>query len=347
MGLEAATFINQLVATNPVGATDPRSQGDDHLRLIKLALQNTFPAITGAVTATHGELNQLHGGLLASIGNGAVGGPAFSFASDPDCGLFHVAANHIAMSVGGVKVQGWGVGANSPNVIYGGSGAGNTALTVNNAADTLNLFIVRGDGQSQFVDGGVGAPAVSFLLDPDTGLYRAGANDIVFTVGGVPAAQFLLSGGIGQTSVADGTIAIPGLAFNNDLDTGLYRAGANAFVAVSGGVAVATFNSGANATLQLADGSAGLPALGFTNDANTGIFRNVSGLNLVWDGSIFLQGTDTSIVIGVNAGFSLGFLCLTTAGASTGASGAPPAQVAGYIAAVINGTTRKIPYYAN
>lgn len=61
MGLEAATFISQLVASNPVGATDPKAQGDDHLRLIKSALQNTFPNITAAVNPTATELNQLVG----------------------------------------------------------------------------------------------------------------------------------------------------------------------------------------------------------------------------------------------------------------------------------------------
>lgn len=41
MGLESATFINDLISTNPPG-TDARAQGDDHLRLIKAALLATF-----------------------------------------------------------------------------------------------------------------------------------------------------------------------------------------------------------------------------------------------------------------------------------------------------------------
>lgn len=57
MGLEAATFINQLNVSWPVGASDPKGQGDDHLRLIKSALQATFPSITGAMTLTHTQLN--------------------------------------------------------------------------------------------------------------------------------------------------------------------------------------------------------------------------------------------------------------------------------------------------
>lgn len=61
MGLETATYISGLNASNPIHATDQVSEGDDHLRLIKSTLLATFPSITGAVTATHTELNYLDG----------------------------------------------------------------------------------------------------------------------------------------------------------------------------------------------------------------------------------------------------------------------------------------------
>lgn len=48
MGLETGTTIDDLVATNPVGATDPKSDGDGHLRLIKTALKTCFPGMDGA-----------------------------------------------------------------------------------------------------------------------------------------------------------------------------------------------------------------------------------------------------------------------------------------------------------
>jgi hypothetical protein len=41
-GLESGTYIGDLVDTNPT-ATDVQSQGDDHIRLLKDVLQNTFP----------------------------------------------------------------------------------------------------------------------------------------------------------------------------------------------------------------------------------------------------------------------------------------------------------------
>ena len=65
MPLENAQTINQLVPTNPV-ATDPLSQADDHLRLIKSTIQNTFPNVTGAINATHTEMNSVADGDTAA-----------------------------------------------------------------------------------------------------------------------------------------------------------------------------------------------------------------------------------------------------------------------------------------
>lgn len=61
MGLETGTYISDLNPNNPVNATDGVGEGDDHLRLIKSLLLNTFPNITGAVNASQAELNHLVG----------------------------------------------------------------------------------------------------------------------------------------------------------------------------------------------------------------------------------------------------------------------------------------------
>ena len=60
MALETATTINQLNPLYPV-ATDGLAQADDHMRLIKSTLKNTFPNITGAITATQAEINKMDG----------------------------------------------------------------------------------------------------------------------------------------------------------------------------------------------------------------------------------------------------------------------------------------------
>ena len=63
MGLEVATYINGLVISNPAG-TDDRSQGDDHIRMIKSVLKNTFPNITGPINLTQGQINAILGNLV-------------------------------------------------------------------------------------------------------------------------------------------------------------------------------------------------------------------------------------------------------------------------------------------
>ena len=66
MALETGTFISDLVATNPV-ASDPLAAADDHLRLIKATVKNTFPNITGAVTKTHAAINNIPDNTTTAI----------------------------------------------------------------------------------------------------------------------------------------------------------------------------------------------------------------------------------------------------------------------------------------
>ena len=78
MALESGTYINSLVATNPV-STDGLSQADDHMRLIKSTIKNTFPNFTGALTSSHTKIDNgalpvgcivLWSGSVASIPTG-------------------------------------------------------------------------------------------------------------------------------------------------------------------------------------------------------------------------------------------------------------------------------------
>jgi hypothetical protein len=77
--LESATYISELVATNPI-VTDEISQGDDHIRLTKSVLQTQFPNLgPAAVTGTAAQLNQAAAsnataGILEIAANGSAGG---------------------------------------------------------------------------------------------------------------------------------------------------------------------------------------------------------------------------------------------------------------------------------
>ena len=47
MSLETAAWVTQLNSSNPT-ASDPVSEGDDHLRMVKTVLKNSFPSSSTA-----------------------------------------------------------------------------------------------------------------------------------------------------------------------------------------------------------------------------------------------------------------------------------------------------------
>lgn len=64
-------YIDDLIATNPSGS-QYKYEGDEHLRFIKKVLKNTFPNITGPITATETELNYVKGVTSQLSGNSQV-----------------------------------------------------------------------------------------------------------------------------------------------------------------------------------------------------------------------------------------------------------------------------------
>lgn len=58
MSLENAHGIWQLIPSNPTTA-DYVSQGDDHIRMLKRAILNTFPNVKGPVVVSHTVLNDI------------------------------------------------------------------------------------------------------------------------------------------------------------------------------------------------------------------------------------------------------------------------------------------------
>jgi hypothetical protein len=64
MALESGNYINDLVITNPT-SSDPKSQGDDHLRLVKTILKETLNGFTGAILVTATDTGTATGHVLA------------------------------------------------------------------------------------------------------------------------------------------------------------------------------------------------------------------------------------------------------------------------------------------
>lgn len=119
-------------------------------------------------------------------------------------------------------------------------------------------------GQIKAASGTVALPGLTFGSDTDCGLYRIGADNIGFSVGGVLAfdvdsnsiniaSAFTLAAqaitAAGAIGGADGTVSAPGLSFSGDTNTGLYRIGAdNIGITCNGAKVVDIGTSGAAIT---------------------------------------------------------------------------------------------------
>jgi hypothetical protein len=107
MPLESATYITDLVPANPAHS-DGLNQTDSHLRLIKQVLQTVFPSLSGPVTCTPTELNQLHTGTRSlGLSDGSSGAPSIYFDSEAGLGFYRVSAGHLAIPAG-KRLQGPG-----------------------------------------------------------------------------------------------------------------------------------------------------------------------------------------------------------------------------------------------
>lgn len=146
MGLETGTYINDLNPANPLG-TDPKSQGDDQIRLLKTTVKNTFPFST------------MGSGLMKANGASA----AVSVASAADI-VGYIGATAVTNATNATNLTGiastCGYSVSGQNHSYGGALGpqvmGNTttaagfslhragAYAINVALDTDNVFRIGG-----------------------------------------------------------------------------------------------------------------------------------------------------------------------------------------------------------
>lgn len=200
------------------------------------------------------------------------------------------------------------------------------------------------------ISGTAAAPSYAFLDDTNTGIYSVAADQLNITTGGANrlsvANTFIgIASGLQLYAPGTGTAAAPDYTFNGDVNTGVYRVGADNLGIAAGGAQVAGFNTGGVYTTGAGrflsiDGTAAVPAYSFNSDGNTGLFwAGTDGLGLaaggvegfrvftvggvayarVAPGSVsipglsFLNDTDTGIYsvttnrIGFSAGGSLAF----------------------------------------
>ena len=182
MGLETATYINGLVDTNPT-SSDNANQGDNHLRLIKATLKATFPNITGAVTATHTQLNTAYLPLAGGTLTGALNGTAATFSGAVTGGSFagpltgNVTGNASTATV-----------LQTARTINGASfnGSANISFTTDATAEgATNLYFTNARARSAISVGGSlsynsGTGVISYTTPNSDGIAE-GATNLYFT----------------------------------------------------------------------------------------------------------------------------------------------------------------------
>jgi hypothetical protein len=193
------TKVNTFVSGNPVTAAGHNQNWDD------LATEMTNSVAADGQTSLTGPLK---------AASGTVGAPGITFASDPDSGLYRIGSNNVGVAVNGAKVADI---ATTGMSITGTLTASSTltasnalAVTAGGATITAGGVTITAGGLTVSADtiiapvGSVGTPAYSFANDPNTGIYRIGADNIGISCGGVTIAN-ISSAGVAVTGTVSGT----------------------------------------------------------------------------------------------------------------------------------------------
>jgi len=207
MGLETATYISQLVATNPL-ATDPISQGDDHLRLIKSVLQAQFSGLSGttAVTADGAEMNLLDG-----------------------CTSTTTELNYLDITTLGTSENSKAVTQTAGGAITIGATAGDQTIDiashdlVDGGLKLAGTLVTASATELNLIDGYTGTTAELNTLD-------------VTTQGTAEASKAVTSDGSLVTNFADGVVQRPEMKDYSETKTALVAAASIAIDMTSGNV---------------------------------------------------------------------------------------------------------------
>jgi hypothetical protein len=226
MALESGTYLNSLVSSNPP-ASDNVAQGDDHLRLIKSVLKNSFPSVDAVVNAIHtgasAPATSLSEGMVWVDTSGGAGnhllkfydGSAFiTLAISPET------ANSVDVNAG--TVDGAVIGGTTAAAITGTTLTGNTSLALatgatvtgvdNGTLGTSATLLATQGAIKTYVDAQITAEDLDITTDSGTiaidldgeTLTLAGESSVLDTSASTNTVTFnVTANGIGNTKLSD------------------------------------------------------------------------------------------------------------------------------------------------
>jgi hypothetical protein len=339
----------------------------------------TFGTTTStAATITTGTIPTLTSITKITSGTGTAAAPAISPTGDTNTGVFFPAADTIAFSEGGAEAMridsdgNVGIGITSPteklhvigNTLLSDSDAG--VLKVNRASASANQIAINSNGT---LAGYIGATSTAIFSSADaSGVERlridSDGNVGIGTTS--PAVKLDVSGGNIQGKeilLQNGAASSPGLGTTPSWyspASGVAALSTNAAerlrINASGSLLIGATSdtSGGAVKLRISDGTidsaygyktGGVEYAGtLTNHPFSILTNNAERLRIDSDGDVSI-GTATALSkLHVHGNITLSN---TTTATSAGTGGLTlPASAVGYLTVSINGTSRKIPYYA-
>jgi hypothetical protein len=230
MGLETGDYIDDLVETNPITATDSVTEGSDHLRLVKKVLLQSFPGVAGAVTLTHTQLNDaaLKSEAQTIAGAWTFTGAFTSLGIDDN-------ASAIALTLTGGSNVGIGVAAPDSRLQVTENSAGLVGIIIQNSSATndseaaLTFITTSGNspyGQISVIRVGPNDPEMIFRINSGGALFDRLVIDSdgdfdfkagqIITTGRVDLGPLYSNTSLNQgLTVTDGTIV--GIMFSSGL----------------------------------------------------------------------------------------------------------------------------------
>jgi hypothetical protein len=231
MALESGNYIDDLVITNPT-ASDPISQGDDHLQLIKKVVKQSFPSVDGAVHAIHPSATAPATSLTAGLVWFDTTANVLKIRNEANDAWVELAVSIItsnSVDVNAGTVDGAVIGGATPAAITGTTLTGNTSLALATGATVTgvdNATLATGSATllatqgaiKTYVDAQITAEDLDFQGDSGTGavdldsqtLDIAGGSGITTTASG----QTLTVAGDDATTSAKGVASFSSAHFS-------------------------------------------------------------------------------------------------------------------------------------
>ncbi len=238
MALESGTYINSLNASNPA-STDGLGQADDHIRLLKSTIKNTFPNIDAPVTATEDNLN-----LIASFTGNAndlnlLSGQAAAGLSSTELGYLGNVTSDIQAQINAISVAASG-NLSTTDFAAANSGTGYGSLAYDNSGNFTYSRVTNSNIRGAFSAGANIAIDANGVISGSSASFSAGSGISISgtTISNSAPDQTVTLTGSGATSVS-GTY--PNFTISSTDNNTTYYAGSG--IVISGTTISSTFSS--------------------------------------------------------------------------------------------------------